>query len=140
MVSQYELARLAEPYWNWRTNSGESHLEIAENIYYHQHHLCHMALRVKPFTCMPSTQSDGVQAKVVEQFPGMIFLPIETSGDGEVIAHSRVQMALGEAKIRCKAEFAEALARTGLDIETIRAYVANHRELRRPVPDPRSHV
>ena len=32
--SSLELARLAEPYWNWRTNSGESHLEIAENIYY----------------------------------------------------------------------------------------------------------
>jgi predicted nucleotide-binding protein (sugar kinase/HSP70/actin superfamily) len=126
MVSQYELARLAEPYWNWRTCSGESHLEIAENIYYHTHHLCHMVLSVKPFTCMPSTQSDGVQAKVVEQFPGMIFLPIETSGEGEVIAHSRVQMALGAARARARKEWSEALARTG------RSFAADHPEIKRP--------
>ena len=36
----------------------------------------------------------------------MIFLPIETSGEGEVNAHSRVQMALGEAKAKAKLEFA----------------------------------
>lgn len=132
MVSQYELARLAEPYWNWRTSSGESHLEIAENIYYHQHHLCHMALSVKPFTCMPSTQSDGVQAKVVEQFPGMIFLPIETSGDGEVIAHSRVQMALGTARARARKEWSEALDRTGRSLEELRAFADDHPEIKRP--------
>lgn len=132
MVSQYELAAIAAPFWNWRTSSGESHLEIAENIYYHQHHLCHMALSVKPFTCMPSTQSDGVQAKVVEHFPGMIFLPIETSADGEVIAHSRVQMALGTARAKARKEFEEALARTGRTLGELRAYVADHPELKRP--------
>lgn len=132
MVSQYELARLAEPYWNWRTSSGESHLEIAENIYYHQHHLCHMVLSVKPFTCMPSTQSDGVQAKVVEQFPGMIFLPIETSGDGEVIAHSRVQMALGTARAKARKEWSEALERTGRSLEELKAFADDHPEIKRP--------
>lgn len=140
MVSQYELARLAEPYWNWRTSSGESHLEIAENIYYHQHHLCHMVLSVKPFTCMPSTQSDGVQAKVVEQFPGMIFLPIETSGDGEVIAHSRVQMALGTARARARKEWSEALERTGRSLEELRAFADDHPEIKRPTyPVPHHH-
>ena len=63
-----------------------------------------MVLSLKPFTCMPSTQSDGVQARVVEDHPGMIFLPIETSGDGEVIAHSRVQMALGSARAKARKE------------------------------------
>lgn len=132
MVSQYELARIAAPFWNWRTSSGESHLEIAENIYYHQHHLCHMVLSVKPFTCMPSTQSDGVQAKVVEQFPGVIFLPIETSGEGEVIAHSRVQMALGTARAKARKEFSEALARTGRTLEELRHFADDHPELKRP--------
>jgi len=140
MVSQYELARLAEPFWNWRTSSGESHLEIAENIYYHQHHLCHMVLSVKPFTCMPSTQSDGVQAKVVEQFPGMIFLPIETSGDGEVIAHSRVQMALGTARARARKEWSETLGRTGRSLEDLRAFADDHPEIKRPTyPVPHHH-
>jgi len=137
MVSQYELARIAAPFWNWRTSSGESHLEIAENIYYHQHHLCHMALSVKPFTCMPSTQSDGVQAHVVEQFPGMIFLPIETSGEGEVIAHSRVQMALGTARAKARKEFSEALARTGRTLPELQRFADDHPGLKRatyPVP------
>ena len=132
MVSQYELARIAAPFWNWRTSSGESHLEIAENIYYHQHHLCHMVLSVKPFTCMPSTQSDGVQAKVVEHFPGMIFLPIETSGEGEVIAHSRVQMALGTARAKARKEFSEALARTGRTLPELQHFADDHPELKRP--------
>jgi predicted nucleotide-binding protein (sugar kinase/HSP70/actin superfamily) len=140
MVSQYELERLARPFWNWRTCSGESHLEVAENIYYHQHALCQMVVSVKPFTCMPSTQSDGVQAKVVELFPGIIFLPIETSGEGEVIAHSRVQMALGSARAKARKEWSEALARTGRSLEELKAFAADHPEIRRPTyPVPHHH-
>ena len=137
MVSQYELERLARPFWNWRTCSGESHLEVAENIYYHQHHLCHMALSVKPFTCMPSTQSDGVQAKVVEHFPGILFLPIETAGEGEVIAHSRVQMALGTARAKARKEWSEALSRTGRTLGELTSFADDHPEIKRatyPVP------
>ena len=54
-----------------------------------------MVLALKPFGCMPSSQSDGVQSAVINKYKDMIFLPIETSGEGEVNAHSRVQMALG---------------------------------------------
>lgn len=133
LPDQVELRELAEDYINPRSAGGEGHLEVGKTIYYSKKRLAHMVLSLKPFGCMPSTQSDGVQAAVVAHYPEVIFLPIETSAEGEVNAYSRVQMALGEAKIRCKAEFAEALARTGLDIETIRAYVANHRELRRPL-------
>ena len=131
MASQYELERLARPYWNWRTCSGESHLEIAENIYYHTRHLCHMVLSLKPFTCMPSTQSDGVQARVVEDYPGMIFLPIETSGDGEVIAHSRVQMALGGARARARKEMSDVLASIPHGIHDLKAFAADNPHLKR---------
>jgi hypothetical protein len=62
----------------------------------------------------------------------MIFLPIETSGEGEVNAHSRVQMALGEAKAKARGEFETALKSTGKRLEDIKAYVAEHPELRRP--------
>jgi predicted nucleotide-binding protein (sugar kinase/HSP70/actin superfamily) len=132
MADQYELERLARPYWNWRTSSGESHLEIAENIYYHTRHLCHMVLSLKPFMCMPSTQSDGVQARVVEDYPGMIFLPIETSGDGEVIAHSRVQMALGGARTKARKEMADVLDTIRWSMEDLRAYADDHPRLKRP--------
>jgi predicted nucleotide-binding protein (sugar kinase/HSP70/actin superfamily) len=133
LVSQATLRELARPYMNPRAAGGEGHLEVAKTIYYSKNRLAHMVLSVKPFGCMPSTQSDGVQAAVIAHFPEVIFLPIETSPEGEVNAYSRVQMALGEAKIRCKAEFAEALRKAGTDLEKIRLYVAAHPELRKPL-------
>jgi len=69
---------------------------------------------------------------VINKFKDMIFLPIETSGEGEVNAHSRVQMALGEAKAKAKAEFETVLKSTGKSLDDIRAFVADHRDLRRP--------
>ena len=81
---------------------------------------------------MPSSQSDGVQSAVVNKFKDMIFLPIETSGEGEVNAHSRVQMALGEAKVKAKTEFEQCLTSTGKTITEIREYVEEHPELKRP--------
>ena len=92
-----------------------------------------MVLSLKPFGCMPSTQSDGAQAAVVSRYSDMIYIPIETSGEGDINAHSRVQMALGEAKAKCKAEFKQAVARSGYTLEQIREYVSSQRELRRPV-------
>ncbi len=56
-----------------------------------------MLISVKPFGCMPSTQSDGVMAQVAASHPQLLFLPLETLGEGEVHALSRVQMALGDA-------------------------------------------
>jgi hypothetical protein len=92
-----------------------------------------MVLSLKPFGCMPSTQSDGAQAAVVSHFKNMIYLPVETSGEGDINAYSRVQMALGEAKVKCKDEFRRALARTGRSLDDIRAFVAARAELRRPL-------
>jgi predicted nucleotide-binding protein (sugar kinase/HSP70/actin superfamily) len=132
LVSLQELAELARPYYNVFAKGGEGHMEVAKNIYYTVKKKCHMVLSLKPFGCMPSTQSDGVQSAVMSHFKDMIFLPIETSGEGEVNAHSRVQMALGEAKAKARAEFAQALASTGKRLEDIRAYVAEHPELRHP--------
>jgi len=68
----------------------------------------------------------------MSHFKDMIFLPIETSGEGEVNAHSRVQMALGEAKSKAKAEFQQALESTGKTLDDIREYVHTHRPLRHP--------
>jgi hypothetical protein len=63
----------------------------------------------------------------------MIFLPIETSGEGEVNAHSRVQMALGEARAKAKREFQQALDSTARRLDDIRRFVDAHRELRHPL-------
>jgi predicted nucleotide-binding protein (sugar kinase/HSP70/actin superfamily) len=131
LVPQAELARLAHPFYHQLARGGEGHMEVGKNIFYTVNHLCHMVLALKPFGCMPSTQSDGVQSRVVSKFKDMIFLPIETSGEGEVNAHSRVQMALAEAKAKARAEFDGVLKKTGKSLEDLREYVAEHPELRR---------
>jgi predicted nucleotide-binding protein (sugar kinase/HSP70/actin superfamily) len=132
LADQYELQRIGHPFYNSRAGGGEGHLEVAKNIYYSNKDLAHMVLSLKPFGCMPSTQSDGAQSAVVSNFKDMIYLPVETSGEGEINAHSRVQMALGEAKNKAKKEFAEALERTGLTLDACRAWVDQHPETKRP--------
>ncbi len=133
LIDQYELQRLGHPYYNTNSGGGEGHLEVAKNIYYSSKNLAHMVLSLKPFGCMPSAQSDGAQAAVVEQYKDMIFLPIETSGEGEVNAHSRVQMALGSARVKAKEEFKSALSKTGKSLEDMKTYVENHPELQKPM-------
>jgi len=132
LAPQTELAELAHPFYNQFARGGEGHLEVGKNVYYTIHKLCHMVLALKPFGCMPSSQSDGVQSAVINKFKDMIFLPIETSGEGEVNAHSRVQMALGEAKVKAKAEFEQCLKSTGKSLAEIREYIDEHPELKRP--------
>ncbi|MGH9439367.1 MAG: activator of (R)-2-hydroxyglutaryl-CoA dehydratase, partial [Terriglobia bacterium] len=53
--------------------------------------------------------------------------------EGDVNAHSRVQMALGEAKVRSKNEMKEALASTGYALEEIQEFVNDHPEMQRPM-------
>ena len=86
-----------------------------------------MVLALKPFGCMPSSQSDGVQSAVINKFKDMIFLPVETSGEGEVNAHSRAQMALGEAKAKAKADFEDHAEIHRQRLDDIKEYVAEHR-------------
>lgn len=135
LAPQMELTRAGHPYYNSRAGGGEGHLEVAKNIYYSSKDMAHMVLSLKPFGCMPSTQSDGAQAAVTSHFKDIIYIPIETSGEGDINAHSRVQMALGEAKIKTKDEFKRAVERTGYTLEQIREFVAlpENRDLRSPL-------
>jgi predicted nucleotide-binding protein (sugar kinase/HSP70/actin superfamily) len=127
-----ELARLARPYYHPLLAGGEGHLEVAKHIYATRRRLAHMVLSLKPFGCLPSTQSDGVQSAVMNHLPGTIFLPIETGSEGAIHAYSRVQMALGEARAQARAEFDRALQSTGRPLDEIRRYIDAHDELRRP--------
>src|SRR5215469_12766352 len=118
LADQYELQRIGHPFYNSRAGGGEGHLEVAKNIYYSNKDLAHMVLSVKPFGCMPSTQSDGAQSAVVSNYKDMIYLPIE---------------ALGEAKNKAKKEFAECLERAGLTLDECRGWVEAHPETKRPM-------
>ena len=132
LVDQEELARAAEPFYKPLAEGGEGHLEVGKNIYYSTRHAAHMVLSLKPFGCMPSTQSDGVQSTVAARVDNVLFLPIETAAEGELHAHSRVQMVLVEARERAEQEFEQALASTGRKLTEIRRYVADHPDLRNP--------
>ena len=131
LVDQGELAELARPYYNELARGGESYLEIGKHIYYTRNNGVHMVLSLKPFGCMPSMQSDGVQSLVMAHYRNTLYLPIETSPDGEHDAHSRVQVALLEARARAQAEFDEAIAASGARLGEIRDYVDRHPEMRR---------
>ena len=133
LTDQYELQRLGHPLYNSRAGGGEGHLEVAKNIYYSNKDMCHMVLSLKPFGCMPSTQSDGVQSAVINLYKDIIYLPVETSGEGEINAHSRVQMALGEAKVKAKQEIERVQEETGVTLEEAREYADEHPELKRPL-------
>jgi hypothetical protein len=76
-----ELARLAHPYYNQFARGGEGHLEVAKNIYYTVSRKAHMVLSLKPFGCMPSSQSDG----------GALAVPVEPPHEGlqRVVPHRR---------------------------------------------------
>jgi predicted nucleotide-binding protein (sugar kinase/HSP70/actin superfamily) len=132
LAPQRRLAELAAPYYDPLTRGGEGHLEVGKALFYSLGGRCHLVLSVKPFGCMPSSQSDGVMASVTARHPEILFLPVETSSEGEVNALSRVQMALGDARRRARLEYRRALDEHGCTAEQVREYVMSRRELRRP--------
>jgi len=132
MPDQYHFQKIAHPYYNSRIEGGEGHLEVAKNIYYARERLSHMVLSLKPFGCLPSTQSDGVQTAVVAHYEDIIYLPIETSGEGEINAQSRVQMTLNDARERAHDEFRTALHRCRVTEEDIRKEMEYRGELLDP--------
>jgi predicted nucleotide-binding protein (sugar kinase/HSP70/actin superfamily) len=114
LASMDALARYAHDYYNTRITGGEAFLEVAKTIYSVSRRKAHMVISIKPFGCMPSTQSDGVQVKVLADHPDALFVAVETSGDSEVHVQSRVQMMLQEARERAREEFESTAQRLGL--------------------------
>ncbi len=116
-----QIAELAADHYDNNVRGGEGHMEVGKLIHFIEDELNHMTLSVKPFGCMPSSGvSDGVQTIVQSQYPESLFIPIETTGDGEVNAHSRVQMMLFKARNKAKAEHEKALAEVGMTPDSFR--------------------
>jgi predicted nucleotide-binding protein (sugar kinase/HSP70/actin superfamily) len=126
LPNQKKLAEYAKAYYDSHLKGGEGHLEIGKNIMATKDKHAQMVISLKPFGCMPSTMSDGVQSRVVADYKDAIYLPVETSGDGEVNVKSRTQMKLYEAKIKARQELAEVLEHHDVTIEQVREYVDKH--------------
>lgn len=129
---QGRLVQIARPYYDSLTRGGEGHLLVARGLDAARSKQCHLMISAKPFGCMPATQTDGVLFMLAAREPDLNFLPLETLGEGEVHALSRVQMALGAARRKATAEFEEALRRSRFSLAQIRDYVSRHPEARRP--------
>ncbi len=123
-----EIARLARDHYDNDVRGGEGHMEVGKVIEMVRDREVHMIVSVKPFGCMPSSGvSDGVQSRVAALYPELVFLPIETTGDGAVNVQSRILMMLHRARAKAEAEYEAALAKAGLDEETARARLAASR-------------
>src|SRR6201984_978339 len=121
MPDQYELRRLAAPYFHHQLSGGEGDMLVGKALWSHLHKKAHMICELSPYACMPNTMSVGAMAGVIGKHPDLLYAPLEIKGDAEVHALSRCQMILTEAKKRAKGEFADALSRAGLTLETSRA-------------------
>jgi predicted nucleotide-binding protein (sugar kinase/HSP70/actin superfamily) len=112
---QYELRRLATPYFHSRLSGGEGDMLIGKALWAYQQKKAHMICELSPYSCMPNTMSIGAMAAVIGKYPELLYAPLEIKGDAEVHALSRCQMILTEAKKRARREYDEVLARIGLD-------------------------
>jgi predicted nucleotide-binding protein (sugar kinase/HSP70/actin superfamily) len=132
------IAEISHEYYNNDLRGGEGHMEVGKLIMNVVHQKAHMTLSVKPFGCMPSAGvSDGVQTAITEKFPGTIFCPVETSGDGRVNFYSRVQMYLFKAKQAALAEYERALEECGLTREEVAAALDAMPRFRHPLFKPK---
>jgi predicted nucleotide-binding protein (sugar kinase/HSP70/actin superfamily) len=110
LPDQYELRKLASPYFHHRMSGGEGDMLIGKAVWAHIHKKAHMICELSPYGCMPNTMSIGAMAGVTGKYPNLLYAPIEIKGDAEVHALSRCQMVLTEARARAITEFETALA------------------------------
>lgn len=124
LPDMFEVARVSHEYYNNDLRGGEGHMEVGKLIMNALYAKAHMTLSVKPFGCMPSAGvSDGVQSAITEKFPGTIFCPVETSGDGRVNFYSRVQMYLFKAKQAAVTELDRACQENGITVDQLREFL-----------------
>jgi predicted nucleotide-binding protein (sugar kinase/HSP70/actin superfamily) len=114
LPDQYELRRLAAPYFHHRLSGGEGDMLVGKALWAHINKKAHMICELSPYACMPNTMSVGAMAGVVGKHPDLLYAPIEVKGDAEVHALSRCQMILTEAKKRAIREYVSAMETSGL--------------------------
>ncbi len=124
--NQYELQKLAAPYFHQRLSGGEGDMLVGKALHAYHHKTAHMICELTPYSCMPNTMSIGAMANVSGDYPDLLYAPIEIKGDAEIHALSRCQMILTEAKKRAQQEFEQVLDQTGLSIDRLRDYEAQH--------------
>jgi predicted nucleotide-binding protein (sugar kinase/HSP70/actin superfamily) len=131
MPDQYELRRLAAPYFHHRLSGGEGDMLVGKALWTFLNKKAHMICELSPYACMPNTMSIGAMAGVAGNHPDLLYAPIEVKGDAEVHALSRCQMILTEAKKRTISEYVEAMEKTGLTPEDAKPLIDARPEMKR---------
>jgi predicted nucleotide-binding protein (sugar kinase/HSP70/actin superfamily) len=129
--NQYELRRLAAPYFHHQLSGGEGDMLVGKALWSHLHNKAHMICELSPYACMPNTMSVGAMAGVMARHPDLLYAPLEIKGDAEVHALSRCQMILTEAKKRARSEFEDQLSKTGLTLDAVRARLDRNPAMRK---------
>jgi len=135
--SQFELRRLAAPYFHRNLDGGEGDMLVGKTLWAYHKKKAHMICELSPYSCMPNTMSIGAMSGVIGKYPEILYAPLEIKGDAEVHALSRCQMILTEAKKRAQREFDDVLERTGLSVDEVRAYLHAHPAMKKatyPIP------
>jgi predicted nucleotide-binding protein (sugar kinase/HSP70/actin superfamily) len=131
LPDQYELRKLATPYFHSRLNGGEGDMLIGKALWAYHHKKAHMICELSPYSCMPNTMSIGAMAAVTGKYPDLLYAPLEIKGDAEVHALSRCQMILTEAKRQANREFEVALSENNLTPERARELLDDFPEAKR---------
>ena len=119
LTDQKQLAKDSHEFYYNEIRGGEGHMEVGKLIQTFKKQKAHLLISVKPFGCMPSSSvSDGIQSLVTARYPEANFIAIETSGDGAVNVHSRVQMALFKVRQKAINEFDQAMEDSDLTLES----------------------
>jgi len=106
-----DLAALASAHYDPRVRGGSAHLEVGRALQAVRDRTAHLVLSLKPFGCLPSSSlSDGILSVRLRQTASPSFLAIETTGDADATAESRMEMALHAATLTASAELEAASA------------------------------
>jgi predicted nucleotide-binding protein (sugar kinase/HSP70/actin superfamily) len=109
------LAAIAAPHYAPDVKGGSAHLEVARALAAAGHRAAHLVLSLKPFGCLPSSSlSDGILSVLARDRLGLRFLAVETTGDADATAESRVEMAIHAAALAAVDELATSAERAGL--------------------------
>jgi predicted nucleotide-binding protein (sugar kinase/HSP70/actin superfamily) len=92
--SQFELRKLAAPYFHRNLDGGEGDMLVGKSLWAYHKKKAHMICELSPYSCMPNTMSIGAMAGVIGKYPEILYAPLEIKGDAEVHALSRCQMIL----------------------------------------------
>jgi predicted nucleotide-binding protein (sugar kinase/HSP70/actin superfamily) len=123
LPDQYELRRLAAPYFHSRLSGGEGDMLVGKALWAYHRKKAHMICELSPYSCMPNTMSIGAMAGVIGKHPDLLYAPLEVKGDAEVHALSRCQMILTEAKKRAQREYDDVLNGIGMTVDQLRSRV-----------------